>query len=156
MKTSQNNFAIQGLTLNNNIVVQYKGLNIYLGPDGSPIRFEKAWFEIENPKRILSESAEYLLKITKMKMLREGMYFIGHVQKHKDGTYKIITWDHTYYMFESKDLEEIKNFILSNAYYEDEIDSLGYRQIAHKIPFDKNGIVLKSIKEGYGQLYYEL
>jgi hypothetical protein len=156
MTTSQN-FALQGLTLNGNTVVQYNGMNIYLRPDGLPIRNEKAWFEIKNPKRILAESAEYLLRITRNKMLREGLYFIGNVQKFKDGHYEIRQWDHTYIMLSTNDIEKVVNFIFENAYYYDEIVDMGYIQIAHKVPFDRNGIIFKDDKlQHYGCFYKEV
>lgn len=155
MTTSKINFALQGLTLNGNTVVQYNGLNIYLRPDGTPLRYEKAWFEIENPKRILADSAEYLLKITKIKMLKQGLYFIGHVEKMKNGSYRVIQWDHTYIMLENATLKEVEEFVLKNSYFEYEIEDNGYKQIANKIPFDKNGIVFKENPErGFGAFFY--
>ena len=138
------NFALQGLTLNGNIVVQYNGLNIYLTKEGRPIRFEKAWFEIETPKRILAETAEYLLNQTKLKMLREGLYFIGHIMKVGEDSYKIVQWDWTYIMYDNITLEKVHQVIFKNSYHLSEIEDNGYIQIAHKIPFDKNGIVLQN------------
>jgi hypothetical protein len=153
--TTFNTFALQGLTLNGNTVVQYKGLNIYLKPDGTPIRYEKAWFDIEKPKRILAESAEYLLQITRMKMLREGIYFIGHVEKKKNGLYDVVQWDHTYIMLEDATLKQVEDFVFKNAYFEHEIEDNCYQQIANKIPFDKNGIVFKEREEKvFGGFFY--
>lgn len=157
MTTTANNFALQGKTLNGNTIVQYNGLNIYLRPDGTPIRYEKAWFEIENPKRILAESAEYLLKVTRNKMLRQRLYFIGHIQKFKDGHYEVRQWDHTYIMLSTNDIEKVVDFIFENAYNYDEIVDRGYIQIAHKVPFNKNGIIFKDEKlPHYGCFYKEL
>ena len=138
------NFAQQGLTLNGNTVIQHNGLNIYLTKEGKPIRFEKAWFKIENPKRILAETAEYLLSQTKLKMLREGLYFVGHIQKTGDDSYRIIQWDWTYIMHDNIPLKKVHEVLFQYSYYLSEIEDNSYVQIAHKIPFDKNGIVLKN------------
>jgi hypothetical protein len=65
------NFAIEGATLSGNRVTQFNGLNIYTTQSGRPISFEPSWFEIENPVYVSAEYAEYLLGLTKQKMLRE-------------------------------------------------------------------------------------
>jgi hypothetical protein len=78
------NFAIEGVTLNGNKVIQYNGFSIYTTQSGRPISFEPSWFEIENPFFVSVEYAEYLLNLTEQKMLRDEEEEIKKEQEIKD------------------------------------------------------------------------
>jgi len=143
------NFEIEGATLSGNRVTQFNGLNIYTTQSGRPISFEPSWFEIENPVYVSAEYAEYVLELTKQKMLSEGLYFVGHVYKIGKN-YEIVTWDRTYVMLKTTSLKDVENFIFQHSNGLEWMEDHGYAHISNKVPFNKNGIVFET-----GTTFYE-